>query len=307
MSAIRVARAATQRPKILKFTGCYHGHSDSLLSSAGSGVMTLGIPSSPGVTEGTVADTITVPFNSLPAVREVFSEAGDQIAAVIVEPVAGNMGVIPPAIGFLDGLRDMTREYGALLIFDEVITGFRLAPGGAQDYYGVTPDLTCLGKIVGGGMPVGAFGGRADLMDQLAPTGPVYQAGTLAGNPLAMGSGIATLEILRAPDTYKKLDALGEKLESGIENAAGEAGVPVHVNRVGSMLTSFFHKGPVTDFNGASRSDTDCYGRYQQHMLRGGIYLAPSQFEATFVSLAHTEQDIDAAASAAREAMQSLR
>jgi glutamate-1-semialdehyde 2,1-aminomutase len=306
MSAIRLARAATDRPKIVKFTGCYHGHSDSLLANAGSGVMTLGIPSSPGVTEGTVADTITVPFNNLSAVNDVFTEVGDQVAAVILEPVAGNMGVIPPAMGFLQGLRDITRDHGALLIFDEVITGFRLAPGGAQEYYEVTPDLTCLGKIVGGGLPVGAFGGRAELMDQLAPNGPVYQAGTLAGNPLAMGAGIATLEILAKPDTYQKLDTLGKKLEDGLRNAASNANVPVYINRVGSMMTGFFQVGPVTDFDSAAKSNTDHYGAFHRAMLRQGIYLAPSQFEATFVSLSHTEADITAAAEAAGKALASL-
>jgi glutamate-1-semialdehyde 2,1-aminomutase len=306
MTAIRLARAATDRPKIIKFTGCYHGHSDSLLANAGSGVMTLGIPSSPGVTEGTVADTITVPYNNLPALNDVFNEVGDQVAAVILEPVAGNMGVIPPADGFLQGLRDMTREFDALLIFDEVITGFRLAQGGAQEYFGVTPDLTCLGKIVGGGLPVGAFGGRADLMDQLAPNGPVYQAGTLAGNPLAMGAGIATLEILSQPDTYQKLDVLGEQLEQGLSEAATEAGIPVHVNRVGSMMTGFFQTGPVLDFESAAKSNTDQYGAYHQAMLHQGIYLAPSQFEATFVSLAHTEADIATAGTAAKKALASF-
>ncbi len=306
MSAIRVARAATGRPKILKFSGCYHGHSDSLLASAGSGVMTFGIPSSPGVTDGTVADTITVPFNNLPAVREAFNEVGDQIAALILEPVAGNMGVIPPAIGYLQGLREITSEHNALLIFDEVITGFRLAPGGAQEYYQVTPDLTCLGKVVGGGMPVGAFGGRADLMDQLSPTGPVYQAGTLAGNPLAMGAGIATLEVLNQPNTYSRLDRLGDQLANGLKDASSRHGVPLHINRVGSMLTGFFQDGPVTEFEQAAKSDTDHYAAYHGHMLRQHIYLAPSQFEATFVSLAHTEADIATAAEAADNAIARL-
>ncbi len=306
MTAIRLARATTGRPKIIKFAGNYHGHSDSLLANAGSGVMTLGIPSSPGVTEGTVADTITVPYNSLPAVRDVFNEVGDQVAAVILEPIAGNMGVIPPAIGFLQGLRDMTKEHGALLIFDEVISGFRVAPGGAQEYYGVTPDLTALGKVVGGGLPVGAFGGRADLMDQLAPTGPVYQAGTLAGNPLAMGAGVATLEILSKPDTYNKLESLGAKLEQGLRDAASGASIPIHVNRVGSMMTGFFQDGPVTNFESAAKSNTDRYGAYHRKMLDQGIYLAPSQFEATFVSLAHTDADVAAAGEAAARALGSL-
>ncbi|TVR72349.1 MAG: glutamate-1-semialdehyde-2,1-aminomutase [Sphaerobacteraceae bacterium] len=306
MTAIRLARAVTERPKIIKFTGCYHGHSDSLLANAGSGVMTLGIPSSPGVTEGTVADTITLPYNSLPAVRDMFTQIGDQVAAVILEPIAGNMGVIPPAIGFLQGLRDMTREHGALLIFDEVISGFRVAPGGAQEFYGVTPDLTCLGKIVGGGLPVGAFGGRKDLMDHLAPNGPVYQAGTLSGNPLAMGAGIATLEVLANPDSYQKLDQLGSQLENGLRSAAESAGVPVHINRVGSMMTGFFQEGPVTNFETAATSNTDRYGAYHQKMLASGIYLAPSQFEATFVSLAHTEADIATAGDAAAAALKAI-
>jgi glutamate-1-semialdehyde 2,1-aminomutase len=303
MTALRLARAATERPKILKFAGCYHGHSDALLSSAGSGVMTLGIPSSPGVTEATVADTITVPYNDLAAVEAAFNEAGDQIAAVILEPVGGNMGVVPAVEGFLQGLRDITSRAGVLLIFDEVITGFRLAPGGAQEYYGITPDITCLGKIVGGGMPVGAFGGRQDLMDLLAPTGPVYQAGTLAGNPIAMGAGIATLEILGQSGTYDRLEELGAKLEAGLKGAAAEAGVAVHINRVGSMLTGFFQDGPVTDFDSAAQSNTRAYGKYHQEMLRSGIYLAPSQFEATFVSLAHSDEEIETAANAARNAL----
>jgi glutamate-1-semialdehyde 2,1-aminomutase len=306
MTAIRLARAVTERPKIIKFTGCYHGHSDSLLANAGSGVMTLGIPSSPGVTEGTVADTITVPYNSLPAVREIFTEIGDQVAAVILEPIAGNMGVIPPAIGFLQGLREMTNEHGALLIFDEVISGFRVAPGGAQELYGVTPDLTCLGKVVGGGLPVGAFGGRKDLMDHLAPNGPVYQAGTLSGNPLAMGAGIATLEILSNRDTYQKLEQLGAQMELGLREAARNADVPININRVGSMMTGFFQEDPVTDFDTAAASNTDRYGAYHQKMLESGIYLAPSQFEATFVSLAHTEADIAAAGDAAAAAMKAI-
>lgn len=306
MTAIRLARAVTERPKIIKFTGCYHGHSDSLLANAGSGVMTFGIPSSPGVTEGTVADTITVPYNSLSAVSEIFAEVGDQVAAVILEPIAGNMGVIPPAIDFLRGLRDITSQHGALLIFDEVISGFRVAPGGAQELYGVTPDLTCLGKVVGGGLPVGAFGGRKDLMDHLAPNGPVYQAGTLSGNPLAMGAGIATLEILSKPGTYQQLEQLGQQMENGLCAAADSAGVPISVNRVGSMMTGFFQGGPVTNFDTAATSNTDRYGAYHQKMIESGIYLAPSQFEATFVSLAHTEADIAAAGEAATAALKAI-
>lgn len=303
MSALRLARGATGRDKIVKFAGCYHGHADALLSTAGSGVLTLGIPSGPGVTAGTAADTISLPFNDLDAVRAVFAESGDQIAAVIVEPVAGNMGVIPPAEGFLEGLREITREHGALLIFDEVITGFRVAPGGAQERYGVLPDLTCLGKIIGGGLPVGAYGGRRDLMEQMAPLGPVYQAGTLSGNPLAMAAGIATLELLREPGTYERLEALGAQLAEEMTRAAEAAGVPLTVNRVGSMLTGFFTEGPVTDYASATAADTTRYARFHQAMLARGVYLAPSQFEAAFVSLAHTAEDLEQTAEAAMAAM----
>lgn len=303
MSALRLARGATGRDKIVKFAGCYHGHADALLSTAGSGVLTLGIPSGPGVTAGTAADTISLPFNDLDAVRAVFAESGDQIAAVIVEPVAGNMGVIPPAEGFLEGLREITREHGALLIFDEVITGFRVAPGGAQERYGVLPDLTCLGKIIGGGLPVGAYGGRRDLMEQMAPLGPVYQAGTLSGNPLAMAAGIATLELLREPGMYERLEALGAQLAEEMTRAAEAAGVPLTVNRVGSMLTGFFTEGPVTDYASATAADTTRYARFHQAMLARGVYLAPSQFEAAFVSLAHTAEDLEQTAEAAMAAM----
>ena len=303
MSALRLARGATGRDKIVKFAGCYHGHADALLSTAGSGVLTLGIPSGPGVTAGTAADTISLPYNDLDAVRAAFAESGDQIAAVIVEPVAGNMGVIPPAEGFLEGLREITREHGALLIFDEVITGFRVAPGGAQERYGVLPDLTCLGKIIGGGLPVGAYGGRRDLMEQMAPLGPVYQAGTLSGNPLAMAAGIATLELLREPGTYERLEALGAQLAEGMTRAAEAAGVPLTVNRVGSMLTGFFTEGPVTDYASATAADTTRYARFHQAMLARGVYLAPSQFEAAFVSLAHTAEDLEQTAEAAMAAM----
>ncbi|ACZ39234.1 glutamate-1-semialdehyde 2,1-aminomutase [Sphaerobacter thermophilus] len=303
MSALRLARGATGRDKIVKFAGCYHGHADALLSTAGSGVLTLGIPSGPGVTAGTAADTISLPYNDLDAVRAAFAESGDQIAAVIVEPVAGNMGVIPPAEGFLEGLREITREHGALLIFDEVITGFRVAPGGAQERYGVLPDLTCLGKIIGGGLPVGAYGGRRDLMEQMAPLGPVYQAGTLSGNPLAMAAGIATLELLREPGMYERLEALGAQLAEGMTRAAEAAGVPLTVNRVGSMLTGFFTEGPVTDYASATAADTTRYARFHQAMLARGVYLAPSQFEAAFVSLAHTAEDLEQTAEAAMAAM----
>ncbi|HEU4793793.1 MAG TPA: glutamate-1-semialdehyde 2,1-aminomutase, partial [Nitrolancea sp.] len=303
MSAIRLARGATGRDKIVKFTGCYHGHADSLLASAGSGVLTLGIPSSPGVTAGTAADTISLRYNDLDVVEQVFVSSGDQIAAVIVEPVAGNMGVIPPADGFLAGLREITTRYGAVLIFDEVISGFRLSPGGAQERYGVIPDLTCLGKIIGGGLPVGAYGGRQDLMEQMAPLGPIYQAGTLAGNPLAMMAGIATLQILRQPGTFDRLEAIGSRLEAGLRDAAKQAGVPVTVNRVGSMLTGFFVDGSVTNYDDAIKADTASYARFHRAMLNRGIYLAPSQFEATFVSLAHSDDDIGQTIDAASESL----
>jgi glutamate-1-semialdehyde 2,1-aminomutase len=299
MSAIRLARAATGRDKIVKFTGCYHGHADSLLATAGSGVLTLGIPSSPGVTAGTAADTLSVPYNNLDAVHQVFDALGEQIAAVIVEPVAGNMGVIPPADGFLRGLRNVTAHHGSLLIFDEVITGFRLAPDSAQERYDVTPDLTCLGKIIGGGLPVGAYGGRRDLMERMAPLGPVYQAGTLSGNPLAVAAGIATLEIVRRPGAHERLEALGARLADGLRQAAARAGVPMTVNRVGSMLTAFFVTGPVSSYDEALKADTARYARFHQQMLGRGIYMAPSQFEAAFVSLAHSDDNIARTADAA--------
>jgi glutamate-1-semialdehyde 2,1-aminomutase len=306
MSAIRLARGTTGRSRIVKFTGCYHGHADSLLVSAGSGVLTLGIPGSPGVTQATASETISLPFNSIESVRAAFESIGEEIACVIVEPVAGNMGVIPPADGFLEELRQITRRYGALLIFDEVITGFRVAGGGAQERYGVRPDLTCLGKIIGGGLPVGAFGGRREIMERLAPLGPVYQAGTLAGNPLAMQAGIATLELLREEGTYQTLESLGARLESGLKAAADAADVPLVVNRVGSMLTAFFVEGPVTDYDSATRADTVRYAGYHHNMLQQGVYLAPSQFEASFVSLAHTPADIDRSGEAAMNAMRSM-
>ena len=306
MSAIRLARAATGRTKIVKFTGCYHGHADPLLATAGSGLLTFGIPSSPGVTPGTAADTISLPYNRLDAVEEVFSQAGEEIAAVILEPVAGNMGVVLPAEGFLQGLREITCLHGALLIFDEVITGFRLAPGGAQELYGVQPDLTCLGKILGGGLPVGAYGGRRELMELLAPLGPVYQAGTLSGNPLAMEAGLATLELLCRPGAYERLEALSARLADGLHRAGEEAGVPVTLNRAGSMMTAFFTSEPVTSYETATRADTARYARFHQAMLRRGVYLAPSQFEAAFVSLAHGDEEIDRTLEAAEEALREV-
>ncbi|MGH7388867.1 MAG: glutamate-1-semialdehyde 2,1-aminomutase [Candidatus Rokuibacteriota bacterium] len=303
MSAIRVARGATGRDVIVKFDGCYHGHADSLLVKAGSGGATLGIPDSRGVPEGLARLTATLAFNDLEAVRDLFRRRGDDVAAVIVEPVAGNMGVVPPAPGFLEGLREVTARHGSVLIFDEVITGFRVAYGGAQARYGVRPDLTCLGKIIGGGLPVGAYGGRRDLMAHVAPLGGVYQAGTLSGNPLAVAAGLAALRALREGDPYARLEGLGARVEAGLRAAADKAGVPLTVNRVGSMLTGFFAEGPVTDYATARRADTARYGRYFHAMLDRGVFLAPSQFEAAFVSLAHTEADIDHAARAATEAL----
>jgi len=307
MSAIRVARGATGREAIVKFDGCYHGHADSLLVKAGSGGATFSIPDSRGVPAGVAQLTVTAPFNDLEAVRDAFRARGDEIAAVIVEPVAGNMGVVPPAPGFLAGLRELCTRHGALLIFDEVITGFRVGWGGAQALYGVRPDLTCLGKIIGGGLPVGAYGGRRDLMAQVAPLGGVYQAGTLSGNPLAVAAGLATLRALDQGDAYERLERLGALMERGLRVAAEKTGEPLTVNRVGSMLTAFFTDGPVVDYATARRADTARYARYFHGMLSRGVYLAPSQFEAAFVSLAHSESDVAEAGRAAAEALDALR
>jgi glutamate-1-semialdehyde 2,1-aminomutase len=303
MSAIRVARGATGRALLVKFDGCYHGHADSLLVKAGSGGATFSIPDSGGVPAALAALTLTAPFNDLAAVRALFQARGGEIAAVIVEPVAGNMGVVPPRPGFLEGLREVTRAHGALLIFDEVITGFRVAYGGAQQLYGVRPDLTCLGKIIGGGLPVGAYGGARALMEQVAPLGTIYQAGTLSGNPLAVAAGLATLRALRERGVYARLETLGAALERGLREAAGAAGVALTVNRVGSMLTGFFCAGPVTDYASARRADTSAYARFFHAMLGAGVFLAPSQFEAAFVSLAHTDADIAEAGRAAAHAL----
>jgi glutamate-1-semialdehyde 2,1-aminomutase len=307
MSAIRLARGATGRDAIVKFDGCYHGHADSLLVKAGSGGATFSIPDSKGVPAALAALTVTVPFNDLDAVGAALGQHPGGIAAVIVEPVAGNMGVVPPAPGFLAGLRELCTRHGALLIFDEVITGFRVAYGGAQERYGVAADLTCLGKIIGGGLPVGAYGGRADLMRQVAPLGGVYQAGTLSGNPLAVAAGLATLRALREDGSaYDRLEALGARLEAGLRRAADKAGVPVTINRVGSMLTGFFTEGPVRSYADARRADTARYARFFHAMLGRGVYLAPSQFEAAFVSLAHTPADLDQVERAAVESLASL-
>jgi glutamate-1-semialdehyde 2,1-aminomutase len=307
MSAIRVARGATGRDILVKFDGCYHGHADSLLVKAGSGAATLSIPDSAGVPPALAALTVTVDYNDLAGVEAVIRGHGERVAAVIVEPVAGNMGVVPPAPGFLEGLRALCTRAGAILIFDEVITGFRVAYGGAQQRYGVRPDLTCLGKIIGGGLPVGAYGGRRDLMSAVAPLGGVYQAGTLSGNPLAVAAGLAAVRALAQGDPYARLEALGARLEAGLRAAAQAAGVPLTVNRVGSMLTAFFSDGPVTDYASARRADRERYARFFHAMLERGVYLAPSQFEAAFVSLAHADADLDAAEAAARESLAGLR
>jgi glutamate-1-semialdehyde 2,1-aminomutase len=303
MSAIRLARGATGRSKIIKCIGCYHGHSDAMLVSAGSGATTLGVPSSPGVPAGAVADTVLVPYNDLAATAAAAEAVRGQLAAVLVEPVAGNMGVVPPVGGYLAGLRKLCDEHGALLIFDEVITGFRLAYGGAQELYGVRADVTTLGKIIGGGLPVGAFGGSDEIMKHLAPQGPVYQAGTLSGNPAAMAAGVATLEMLREKGFYQRLEQASASLEAGLREAAGQAvGGKVSFNRVGSMLTCFFVCGPVVDYASATRTDTKAFAAYFHVMLRGGVYIAPSQYEAMFVSSAHGEDEIRRTVVAAAEA-----
>ncbi len=293
MSAIRLARAFTNRKYIIKFEGCYHGHADSLLVKAGSGIATLGIPGSAGVLPEQAHFTLALPFNNQPALEEAFTILKDQIACVIVEPVVGNMGVVPPASGYLQFLRKITAQHGTVLILDEVMTGFRLALGGAQELYGIRPDLTTLGKIIGGGLPVGAYGGRNELMDMIAPVGPVYQAGTLSGNPLAMAAGLATLRYLRArPEIYTQLDQTSGKLAEGVLKVAGKHGINLCVNRVGSMLTWFFQKGPVYDWDSAAKSDTQAFAGFHNRMLERGVYLPPSQYEALFVSAAHTDGDI---------------
>jgi glutamate-1-semialdehyde 2,1-aminomutase len=293
MSAIRLARGFTGRDKILKFEGSYHGHGDSLLIKAGSGVATLGLPDSPGVPVGLAQNTITVPYNDLDAVRTAFSRYGEDIAAVIVEPVAGNMGVVPPVEGFLKGLRDITEQYGALLIFDEVMTGFRVDYHSAQGYFGVTPDLTCLGKVIGGGLPVGAFGGRRDIMEHIAPSGPIYQAGTLSGNPLAMAAGYATLSQLK-PEHYDEFRKKADRLEQGYKEAADKYGIPLTVNRAGSMIGVFFTDQDVINYETAKTANLEHFKIYFQAMLEKGVSLPPSQFEGIFLSTAHTMEDIEA-------------
>jgi glutamate-1-semialdehyde 2,1-aminomutase len=306
MSALRLARGFTGRNKIVKFEGCYHGHGDSLLVKAGSGVATLGLPDSPGVPASVAHDTITAPFNDAASLERIFDEHGADIAAVIVEPVVGNMGCVPPREGFLQSIRDITERHGALLIFDEVMTGFRLARGGAQELYRVTPDLTTLGKIIGGGLPVGAYGGRRDIMERIAPAGPVYQAGTLSGNPLAMTAGLTTLRRLRDRSIYERLEQSARRLCEGMAEAAREAGVESVTNRVGSMFTTFFNAEPVTDWPSAARSDRERYGKFFHAMLEEGVYLAPSQFEAAFLGVAHTDELLDKTVEAARKAFRSV-
>ncbi|HEX8997489.1 MAG TPA: glutamate-1-semialdehyde 2,1-aminomutase [Ktedonobacterales bacterium] len=303
MSALRVARAYTRRQKILKFAGGYHGHADMLLVAAGSGALTLGTPDSPGVPAAATAETLIAPYNDLAAVRAAFERYPEEIAAVIVEPVAGNMGCVPPVEGFLQGLRDLTSQYGAVLIFDEVMTGFRVAHGGAQALYDITPDMTCLGKIVGGGLPAAAYGGKREILSLVSPAGPVYQAGTLSGNPLAMAAGATQLELLKQPGVYERLDALTAALCEGIGAAAREAGVPVYQTRVGSMFTTFFTAESVVDETSAKTSDTEAFATFFRSLLEQGVYIAPSQFEAGFVSLAHSDDDIARTVAAARQAM----
>jgi glutamate-1-semialdehyde 2,1-aminomutase len=306
MSALRVARAFTGRSKIVKFAGCYHGHADLLLVQAGSGVATLGLPDSPGVTAGAVADTLPAPYNDLGAVETLFAEQGEEIAAVVVEPVAGNMGVVPPREGFLEGLREVTTRHGALLVFDEVLTGFRIHPGGAQALFGITPDLTLLGKVIGGGLPVGAYGGRREIMELVAPAGPVYQAGTLSGNPLAMAAGIETLRVLAEPGAWDGIVRAGERLSAGIARAAADAGVAGQPFQGGSMVGFFFTETPVRSWEDAKNADTERYAAFHRGMLERRVYLPPSQFEAWFLSSAHGDAEIDATVAAAQEAFRAV-
>ncbi|MET1031755.1 glutamate-1-semialdehyde 2,1-aminomutase [Domibacillus tundrae] len=306
MSALRLARGYTGRDKILKFEGCYHGHGDSLLIKAGSGVATLGLPDSPGVPESVAKNTITVPYNDFESVRFAFEQFGDDIACVIVEPVAGNMGVVPPQQGFLEGLREVTEQNGSLLIFDEVMTGFRVGYNCAQGHFGVTPDLTCLGKVIGGGLPVGAYGGKAEIMNNIAPAGSIYQAGTLSGNPMAMAAGLETLRQL-TPASYEEFTRKADLLEKGFTDAAGKHGIPITFNRAGSMIGFFFHKGPVQNYDDAKNSDLDLFADYFREMALEGIFLPPSQFEGLFLSTAHSDEDINKTIEAAEKAFSRLK
>ncbi|MEJ8547044.1 glutamate-1-semialdehyde 2,1-aminomutase [Brevibacillus borstelensis] len=306
MSALRLARGYTRRNKIMKFEGCYHGHADSLLIKAGSGVATLGLPDSPGVPETTAVNTITVPYNDLESVKLAFENFGNDLAAVIVEPIAGNMGVVPPQPGFLEALREITKQHGTLLIFDEVMTGFRVSRGGAQELYGITPDLTTMGKVIGGGLPVGAYGGKREIMQQIAPAGPIYQAGTLSGNPLAMAAGLTTLQELGQPGAYEKLEALSARLAEGLAENARKLGIPHTLNRVGSMVCLFFADTPVVNYETAKTADLDKFSAYFRNLLEEGVMIPPSQFEGMFVSLAHTEEDIERTIDASYNAMKRL-
>ncbi len=306
MSALRLARGYTGRNKIVKFEGCYHGHGDSLLIKAGSGVATLGLPDSPGVPEGIAKNTITIPYNDLEGIRYAFEQYGEDIAGVIVEPVAGNMGVVPPQPGFLEGLREITEKNGSLLIFDEVMTGFRVGYNCAQGYFGVTPDLTCLGKVIGGGLPVGAFGGKAEIMEKIAPSGPIYQAGTLSGNPLAMTAGYETLRQL-TPESYEEFIRKADLLEAGLRNAAEKYDIPHTINRAGSMIGIFFTNEEVKSFESAKTSDLELFATYYREMANEGVFLPPSQFEGIFLSTAHTDDDIERTIMAAEKAFQKIK
>ncbi|MBD2363558.1 glutamate-1-semialdehyde 2,1-aminomutase [Anabaena sp. UHCC 0399] len=306
MAVLRLMRAFTNREKVIKFEGCYHGHADMFLVKAGSGVATLGLPDSPGVPKSATISTLTAPYNDLEAVKALFEENPDQISGVILEPVVGNAGFITPDAGFLEGLRELTHEYGALLVFDEVMTGFRIAYGGAQEKFGIKPDLTTMGKVIGGGLPVGAYGGRRDIMSMIAPAGPVYQAGTLSGNPLAMTAGIKTLELLQKPGSYEYLERITKRLADGLLKAAQETGHAVCGGNISAMFGLFFTSGPVHNYEDAKKSDTAKFGRFHRGMLERGVYLAPSQFEAGFTSLAHTEEDIDQTIAIARDVLSSL-
>ena len=306
MSAVRLARGVTGRDLVIKFDGCYHGHADTLLVAAGSGVATLGIPGRPGVPEDVARHTLSLPFNDIEAVQQVMAEKGDQVACVIIEPVAGNMGLVPPAAGFLESLREVTEQHGVILIFDEVMTGFRVAYGGAQALYGIRPDLSCFGKVIGGGLPVGAYGGKKEIMSQIAPQGSVYQAGTLSGNPIAMAAGIATLEQLNKEGVYESLDEKSSRLADGLAEAARKSGIAARVGHVGSMLGMFFTDRDVTDFETAKSCDLDLFSAFYQGMRQAGIYLAPSQFEVLFLSAAHTDEHIDATINAAQQVLENL-